>query len=57
MSIAAEEQPGWITYTIRKTRPLGARWAGYRIMQRLPGYLRSLLTRVVARVIPAIRAP
>ncbi len=57
MGIAAEEQPGWITYTSRKTRPLGARWAGYRLVQRLTGYLRSLLTRLAARLIPAFKTP
>ena len=55
--MVAEEEPGWFTYSIRKKRPLGARWHLYRLTLRLPGYLRSVLVSLRARLAPGETHP
>ena len=46
---------GWFTYLIRKKRPLGARFAAYRLTLRLPGLIRAACASPLARVRHIIR--
>ena len=55
--MVAEEEPGWFTYSIRKKRPMGARWSLYRLGLRLPGYLRSVFLGLRARLAPGESHP
>lgn len=53
--MTAEVEVGWFTYTIRKEKPLGARFAAYRLCLRLPSLLRLYFSTSIAAVAQAMR--